>query len=122
MRIRAVVSSGGDQVVGVQWVLTLLITPAAAAQKLTAHPVIASLLSVVIAATCTMGGILISLVTPYPASFYVSALSFGSYLLARVIGPRLTAASRRSAGQSRGEAEVAAITKPSESAQRQPEA
>jgi len=120
--ILAVAVSEAIQVVGVLLVLTLLITPAAAAQKLTARPVIASLLSVVIAATCTMGGILISLVTPYPASFYVSALSFGSYLLARVIGPRLTAASRRTPALLPEGAGAAAITKPGESAQQQPEA
>jgi zinc/manganese transport system permease protein len=120
--ILAVAVSEAIQVVGVLLVLTLLITPAAAAQKLTAHPVIASLLSVVIAATCTMGGILISLVTPYPASFYVSALSFGSYLLARVIGPRLTAALRRTPALLPEGAVAAAIAKPGESAQQQPEA
>src|ERR1700730_4238651 len=95
--ILAIAVAEAIQVVGVLLVLTLLITPAAAAQKLTARPVVASLLSVAIAATCTMGGILISLVTPYPASFYVSALSFGSYLLARLIGPRLAASARRGA-------------------------
>ena len=50
-----------------------------------------TLLSVAIAFACTMGGILVSLVTPYPASFYVSALSFGTYLLARAVGPALAA-------------------------------
>jgi zinc/manganese transport system permease protein len=120
--ILAVAVSEAIQVVGVLLVLTLLITPAAAAQKLTVHPVIASLLSVVIAATCTMGGILISLVTPYPASFYVSALSFGSYLLARAIGPRLTAVSRRTPVPLPEVAGAPAITKPGESAHRQPEA
>jgi zinc/manganese transport system permease protein len=89
--ILAVAVAEAVQVVGVLLVLTLLITPAAAAQKVTAHPARASLLSVAIAFACTMGGILLSLVTPYPASFYVSALSFGSYLMARALGPRLTA-------------------------------
>jgi zinc/manganese transport system permease protein len=95
--ILAVAVAEAIQVVGVLLVLTLLITPAASAQKLTARPAMASLLSVVIAFGCTMGGILVSLVTPYPASFYVSALSFGSYLLARALGPRLVGARRPSA-------------------------
>jgi zinc/manganese transport system permease protein len=99
--ILAVAVAEAIQVVGVLLVLTLLITPAAAAQKLTARPAVASLLSVAIAATCTMGGILISLVTPYPASFYVSALSFGSYLLARALSPWLASMSRRSVPASR---------------------
>jgi zinc/manganese transport system permease protein len=95
--ILAVAVAEAIQVVGVLLVLTLLITPAASAQKLTARPAVASLLSVVIAFGCTMGGILVSLLTPYPASFYVSALSFGSYLVARALGPRLVAARRPSA-------------------------
>lgn len=95
--ILAVAVAEAIQVVGVLLVLTLLITPAAAAQKLTAHPVVASLLSVALAGACTMGGILASLLTPYPASFYVSALSFGSYLVARAVGPWLVSTSRRSA-------------------------
>ena len=87
--ILAIAVAEAIQVVGVLLVLTLLITPAAAAQKLTARPARAALLSLLIAFLCTMGGILLSLLTPYPASFYVSALSFGSYLLARGLGPRL---------------------------------
>jgi zinc/manganese transport system permease protein len=95
--ILAVAVAEAIQVVGVLLVLTLLITPAASAQKLTARPALASLLSVVIAFACTMGGILISLITPYPASFYVSALSFGSYLLARAVAPALAARAGRRA-------------------------
>jgi zinc/manganese transport system permease protein len=95
--ILAIAVSEAIQVVGVLLVLTLLITPAAAAQKLTARPAMASLLSVLIAFGCTMGGILTSLGTPYPASFYVSALSFGSYLVARVAGPRVKGGARQPA-------------------------
>ena len=87
--ILAVAVAEAIQVVGVLLVLALMITPAAAAQKLAVRPVTASLLSVAIALTVTMAGIIISLVTPYPASFYVSALSFASYVAARLLGPRL---------------------------------
>lgn len=121
--ILAVAVSEAIQVVGVLLVLTLLITPAAAAQKLTVRPTVTSMLSVAIAFVCTMGGILMSLVTPYPASFYVSALSFGSYLLARAIGPRLTARARQSAphvGTPAGGG-VAPVHRAAEPARRQPE-
>jgi len=87
--ILAVAVAEAVQVVGVLLVLTLLITPAASAQKLAVRPATASLLSVAIAGTVTMAGIVMSLVTPYPASFYVSALSFVSYVMARLVGPRL---------------------------------
>ncbi len=87
--ILAVAVAEAIQVVGVLLVLTLLITPAAAAQKLAARPVAVSLISVAIACTVTMAGIGISLATAYPASFYVSALSFAGYVVARLLGPRL---------------------------------
>ena len=72
------------QVVGVLMVLTLLITPAASAQKLTVRPAAAATLSVVIAVAATLGGILASLATPYPASFFVASISFAIYVLARI--------------------------------------
>lgn len=87
--ILAVAVAEAIQVVGVLLVLTLLITPAAAAQKFAVRPAAASMLSVAIAFTVTMVGIGISLVTPYPASFFVAALSFGSYVVARLLGPRI---------------------------------
>jgi zinc/manganese transport system permease protein len=44
---------------------------------------------VAIALICTLGGILLSLVTNAPVSVFVTSLSFAGYLLARfVIGPR----------------------------------
>lgn len=95
--ILAIAVSETIQVVGVLLVLTLLITPAASAQKLTARPAMASLLSVAIAFGCTMGGIIVSLVTPYPASFYVATLSFGTYLVARALHPQLLTRARRRA-------------------------
>jgi len=94
--ILAVAVAEAVQVVGVLLVLTLLITPAAAAQKLSARPAVAVLLSLAIAFACTMGGVIASLATPYPASFYVATLSFLAYLGARVVGNRPVA--RRPAG------------------------
>ena len=89
--ILAIAVAEAIQVVGVLLVLTLLITPAASAQKLTARPLAGTLLGVGIALVCTLGGVLLSLETPYPASFYVAALSFAVYVAARLTGPRLTA-------------------------------
>src|SRR5881296_195196 len=77
------------QVVGVLLILTLLITPGAAAERLTPRPWLATACSVGIALLCTIGGILLSLVTNAPVSVFVTSLSFACYLLARfVIGPR----------------------------------
>ncbi len=82
----AVATAEAIQVVGVLLVLTLVITPAAAAQRLTARPTRAIVISVVIALASTEGGILLSLEKPWPTSFFIAAISFAVYLLARVTG------------------------------------
>jgi len=81
----ALTTAEAIQVVGVLLVLTLVITPAAAAQRLTGRPAIALLLSVLIALVSTEGGILLSLEKPWPTSFFISAISFAAYLAARVV-------------------------------------
>ena len=76
------------QVVGVLLILTLLITPGAAAERLTAKPGRATAYSVAIALTCVLGGILLALVTNVPVSVFVTSLSFAWYLAARfLLGP-----------------------------------
>jgi zinc/manganese transport system permease protein len=79
----ALTTAEAIQVVGVLLVLTLVITPAAAATRLTARPGIALALSVAIAMVATEGGILLSLLKPYPTSFFISAISFAAYVAAR---------------------------------------
>jgi zinc/manganese transport system permease protein len=80
----ALTTAEAIQVVGVLLVLTLVITPAAAAQRLTARPGLALLLSVAIALLSTEGGILLSLAQSWPTSFFISAISFVVYLFARL--------------------------------------
>src|SRR3989454_7841143 len=68
---------------------TPLLTPGAAAERLTPRPGLAIVYSVAIALLCTLGGILLSLITNAPVSVFVTSLSFASYLVARfVVGPR----------------------------------
>ncbi|TMD60228.1 MAG: metal ABC transporter permease [Chloroflexi bacterium] len=99
------------QVVGVLLILTLLITPGAAAERLTVRPGLATVYSVAIALGCTLGGILAALVTNAPVSVFVTTLSFGTYLAARfVIGPRIREGQRaigRAARDSDAAAELA---------------
>lgn len=71
------------QVVGALLVLTLVIVPAGAAQRLTAHPGLMIAYSVAIALVATMGGLVCALYTSWPVSFFVTAFSFTAYLLAR---------------------------------------
>jgi zinc/manganese transport system permease protein len=80
----ALTTAEAIQVVGVLLVLTLVITPAAAAQRLTVRPGVAMLLSVAIALVATEGGILLSLEKSWPTSFFISAISFTVYVGARV--------------------------------------
>jgi zinc/manganese transport system permease protein len=88
--ILAAAVSEAIQVVGVLLILTLLITPGATAERLTPRPGQATLYSTVVALGCTIGGILLSLITNAPASVFVTTLSFASYLVARfALGPTL---------------------------------
>ena len=80
----ALTTAEAIQVVGVLLVLTLVITPAAAAQRLTVRPAPALMLGIVIALASTEGGILLSLAQPWPTSFFISALSFAVYVAARI--------------------------------------
>lgn len=99
----ALTTAEAIQVVGVLLVLTLVITPAAAAQRLTARPGLALALSVAIALASTEGGILLSLAQPWPTSFFISAISFAVYLAARAydgFGRPAIAASARSISDS----------------------
>ena len=82
----ALTTAEAIQVVGVLLVLTLVITPAAAAQHLTRRPAVAVVLSVAIALVSTEGGILLSLLKPWPTSFFITTISFTAYLGARVYG------------------------------------
>ncbi|WP_424115139.1 metal ABC transporter permease [Rothia dentocariosa] len=74
------------QVVGSLLVLTLLITPSAAALQVTASPLKALILSVIFAELAIVGGILLALAGSLPISPYVTSVSFVIYLICRIIG------------------------------------
>jgi zinc/manganese transport system permease protein len=94
--VMAAAVSEAIQIVGVLLILTLLITPGATAERLTPRPGQATLYSVGVALFCTMGGILLALVTNAPVSVFVTSLSFASYLVARfAVGPALAARAPR---------------------------
>ena len=78
------------QVVGALLILALLVTPAAAAMRVSASPLLVPLLAVLFALAAVVGGILVSLGTSIPISPYVTTISFVIYL-----GCRLLGASRR---------------------------
>lgn len=85
MLLLALAVAASVQVVGALLVMTLLVTPAAAALRLTSSPVLVPLLSVSFAVVSVVGGILLALGGGLPISPYVTTLSFAIYLVARVI-------------------------------------
>jgi zinc/manganese transport system permease protein len=76
------------QIVGALLVLSLLVTPAASAMRVTASPLLTPLLSVAFAVTSVVGGILLALGGGLPISPYVTTISFLIYIICRVIGAR----------------------------------
>jgi len=77
------------QIVGTLLVLSLAISPAAAAQRLSANPVTVTWLSIGFALVATEGGILASLAADtVKPSVFITAISFGIYVAARLAGVR----------------------------------
>lgn len=77
------------QVVGALLVLSIVCTPAAAAMRVTASPVLVAALSVAFATAATVGGILLSVGSDgIPVSPYVTTVSFAIYAVCRIIGYR----------------------------------
>jgi zinc/manganese transport system permease protein len=76
------------QVVGALLVLALLVTPAAAAMRVTASALWVPVLSVLFALVSVVGGILVALGGSLPISPYVTTISFGIYVICRVVGTR----------------------------------
>ncbi|MGW0763508.1 metal ABC transporter permease [Streptomyces sp. NPDC002814] len=74
------------QIVGALLVLTLVVTPAAAAARITASPVLLPVLSVLFAVASIEGGILLALGSSIPISPYVTTISFAIYLVCRLVG------------------------------------
>jgi len=73
------------QVVGALLVLSLLVTPAASAIRVTSSPALAVALSVGFAMTAVVGGILLAVGGGLPVSPYVTTVSFVIYLICRVV-------------------------------------
>jgi len=76
------------QIVGALLVLALLVTPAAAAMRVTASPLLTPILSVIFAVVSVVGGILLALGGALPISPYVTSISFLIYLICRIVGWR----------------------------------
>jgi zinc/manganese transport system permease protein len=74
------------QIVGALLVLSILVTPGAAAVRVTASPRLVPLFSVAFAVVSLVGGILLATGSSIPISPYVTTIAFAIYLVARVVG------------------------------------
>ncbi|MBW0016146.1 MAG: metal ABC transporter permease [Mycobacterium sp.] len=83
-----VVAAQAVQIVGALLVMSLLITPAAAAARVVASPVAAIVASVVFAEVSAVGGIVLSLAPGVPVSVFVATISFVIYLLCWLLRPQ----------------------------------
>ncbi len=71
------------QIIGALLVLALLVTPAAAAMRVSSSPVVVPLLSMAFGFVSAVGGILIALGGSLPISPFITTISFGIYVVAR---------------------------------------
>jgi len=97
----ALTVTGAAQVVGTILVLSLAVTPAAAAQQVSANPVTITLLSVAFALVASDGGLLASLEASHvKPSVFVTFFSFAIYVVCRA-GAALLRGRKRPAAASR---------------------
>jgi zinc/manganese transport system permease protein len=76
------------QIIGSLLVLALLVTPAAAALRVSSSPVAVPLLSMAFGLVSAVGGILLALGGSLPISPYITTISFAIYVTCRIIGAR----------------------------------
>ena len=82
----AVTVAESVQAVGALLIFSLMVTPAAVAQKLTARPYAAIALSAALAIAFVWLGLGLAFYTPYPTSFFITALAFATFLLVVLLG------------------------------------
>ena len=87
-----VTAAQGVQIVGALLVMSLLITPAAAAVRVFVSPVAVIAASVVFAEISAVGGIVLSLAPGVPVSVFVTTISFAIFLVCWLVGKRARAA------------------------------
>jgi zinc/manganese transport system permease protein len=82
----AIATALSVQIVGALLVVALMITPGAAASRVSANPLRVTLLSVLFAEVAVLGGIVLSLAPSAPVSGFVTTISFTIYVVCRGIG------------------------------------
>ena len=87
------------QIVGALLVLSILVTPAAAALRVSASPLLVPVLSTLFAVVAMVGGIMLALGGSVPISPYVTTISFLIYLACRAWGALLNRSSKFAGSQ-----------------------
>ena len=87
------------QSIGSLLVLALLVTPAAAALRVSSSPLVVPLLSMLFGFVSAVGGILLALGGSLPISPYITTISFAIYVVCRIIGARKARGARASTRQ-----------------------
>ncbi len=82
------------QIIGALLVMSLMITPAAAASRVSANPAVVTGLAVLFAEVAAIGGVVLSLAPGLPVSVFVTTISFIIYAVCRIIGRRRVWATR----------------------------
>jgi len=77
------------QIVGALLVLSILVTPAAAALRISSSPLWVPILSMAFATVSLVGGIMLALGSSVPISPYVTTISFLIYVVCRLAGRRM---------------------------------
>lgn len=73
------------QIIGALLVLALLVTPAAAALRMSASPMVVPVLSMAFGLISAVGGILLAVAGSLPISPYITSISFAIYLVCRLV-------------------------------------
>tara|TARA_R110002051_G_scaffold170887_2_gene241474 strand:+ start:10682 stop:11593 length:912 start_codon:yes stop_codon:yes gene_type:complete len=76
------------QIIGALLVMALLVTPAAAAMRVSSSPRMVPVLSMIFGFVSATGGVLLALGGSLPISPYITTISFLIYLVCRVVGAR----------------------------------
>jgi zinc/manganese transport system permease protein len=76
----------GVQIIGALLVMSLLITPGAAAMRVSSNPAVVTGLAILFAEIAAVGGLILSLAPGLPVSVFVTTISFVIYLVCRYLG------------------------------------
>ena len=75
-------------IIGALLVMALLVTPAAAAMRVSSGPVAVPVLAAVFGFVSAVGGILLAIAGTLPVSPYITTISFAIYVVCRIVGAR----------------------------------